>query len=1196
MLEIFAKWQETPSGVYLEEAVKEQNRSKKVEVVATNLLAQMAMITNVFLTSSASSLVLTKDEKEAQLLYHNLSGVLGEEQVYLYPYLELLPFSVQGNNLEVIRQRIQVLTKLALGKKILVVAEGATLTRKLVGKSQFAEGIFSLKVGERWELEALCRKLVQFGYRREKKVEEVGVFSFRGSILDIYPFSVNSAIRIEFFDDEIESIHHFSVDNQRIIAPLQEILICPARELPITGEEMANAINKLAKEMEQGKATLEKEHYRQLEESMQPVLESLSLGEWQEGMERYGYCFYPALSQFLQYFGADSKIFLCQSSDIFHYLLQQEYYQKELLADAIETGAMLPSFVDNFATVNELVCALEKKSLVLFHDFPIMQQSMSIYEEHIDVIRNFYSGIEKTFTDVSRDVPVYMGKIDLLQEDLSFYQKEHYQVFVTASSDIRLSKLRESFSQLEVDYPQIQFASIRFLRSDCIGGAVNSELKLVVFTEKELLGQEAKAKKRRKFSMGEKINHFYDLTPGDYVVHVNHGIGKFIEVIRLQVGEVEKDYLYLQYAGKDKLYVPVDQVNLVQKYIASDGTQPKLYKLGGTEWQRVRVKTQKGIAELADKLLDLYSQRAMEPGHAFAPDTPWQQEFEDAFPYEETEHQLQAVAEIKKDMESAKPMDRLLCGDVGYGKTEVALRAAFKAVMDNKQVAVLVPTTVLATQHFITFQDRFRDYGVKVECLSRFTGAKKKKEILEGLLSGNIDVIIGTHRLFSKELVFRDLGLLIIDEEQRFGVAHKEKIKELRKNIDVLTLSATPIPRTLHMAMVGMRDMSILATPPEDRLPVQTFVVEWHPRLIKDAIIRELHRMGQVYYIHNRIENIYEVAAQLQQLVPEATIAVGHGQMPEKVLEEVMQSFINGEVDILVSTTIVESGLDIPNVNTLIVSDADHFGLAQLYQLRGRVGRSKRQAFAYFTYPRGKILSEIARKRLAAIRDFTELGSGFKIAMRDMEIRGAGNILGPQQHGHIAAVGFDLYCQMVEEEVQKKMAARNEDHKERLLQLEKNSILKKPLLLELSLDGYIPDSYMEDSQLKMEIYKRMAQIANLISLEDFREEVRERYGPLPNSVKNLFRMAKIKIQGEKVGVVSIIQTPQRLNITCGPELSLTGNQLLTLNTLMQKRLRYKTGNEGEFIIQLDTQKLSSEKSLYYLEKLLQEIEKMSFHG
>ncbi len=1196
MLEVLANWQNTPYYACLRQLTENRGKQQQmVEIVATNLLARTAAIINTFLAGNSSQLVVTADEKSAQLMYHNLSGVLGEDNVYLFPYLELLPFAVQGNNLEVVRQRIQVLTKLAGQEKILVVTEGAALARKLAPLRRFAEGIRPVKTGDHIDLLALSESLVQLGYRREKKVEEAGCFSLRGDILDIYPFLYDQAVRVEFFDDEVESIHYFSVATQRMTSSLDEFLIGPANELPVSKEEMAKAAAELKSEFTQCQSVLDNTE----ENGILPALESMELGQWQEGMERYGSCFFSDLDQLLQYFLKDAVVYLCDSGDIWQGLLQQEQYQKDMLADAMETGVALPSFAANFADVVQIMGVVEKKSVVLFHDFPIVQQSMADFAEDIDLARQFYSLVGSSFTDISRDIPVYMGKIELLQEDLTFYQEQGYQVVVTASSDIRLGKLRESFSQLEEDYPQINFAAIHFVSSDCIGGAVNSALKIAVFTEKELLGQEAKAKKRRKFSMGEKIENFYDLTPGDYVVHVNHGIGKFVEVVRLQVGDVAKDYLYLQYAGNDKLYVPVDQVNLIQKYIASDSAQPKLYKLGGTEWQRTRMKAQKGIAELADKLLDLYSQRELEPGYAFSADTPWQKEFEDAFPYAETEHQLQAVKEIKKDMESPKPMDRLLCGDVGYGKTEVALRAAFKAVMDNKQVAVLVPTTVLATQHMITFQDRFRDYGVKVECLSRFTGTKKKKEILEGLSRGKIDVIIGTHRLFSKELIFKDLGLLIIDEEQRFGVAHKEKIKELRKNIDVLTLSATPIPRTLHMAMVGMRDMSILATPPEDRLPVQTFVVEWHARLIKDALIREISRMGQVYYIHNRIESIFEVAAQLQQLVPEANIAVAHGQMSEKMLEEVMQEFIDGEVDILVSTTIVESGLDIPNVNTLIVSDADNFGLAQLYQLRGRVGRSKRQAFAYFTYPRGKILSEVARKRLSAIRDFTELGSGFKIAMRDMEIRGAGNILGPQQHGHIAAVGFDLYCQLVEEEVQKKMAAREDGMEvdggvqQPIKALSSKSILKKPLLLELSLDGYIPDDYMDDSQLKMEVYKRMAQVANTVALSELKEEVVERYGKLPQSVKNLFKITEIKIQGEKIGVRSIVQTAQRVDVVFGPEFALSGEQLLSLNTLMQKSLHFKPGNEEEFIVRMDTKNQSGEQVLQLLEKMLKEISRMS---
>ncbi|HOV80861.1 MAG TPA: transcription-repair coupling factor, partial [Bacillota bacterium] len=677
---------------------------------------------------------------------------------------------------------------------------------------------------------------------------------------------------------------------------------------------------------------------------------------------------------------------------------------------------------------------------------------------------------------------------------------------------------------------------------------------------------------------------FVELKVGDYVVHVNHGIGRYLGVVPLAIGGIRKEYLLVQYAGEDKLYVPVDQVGLIQKYLGGEGDAPRLSRLGGGDWARVKGRVKDAVRDMAGELLALYAARETMKGHSFGPDTVWQREFEDTFPYEETPDQLRATEEVKADMESNKPMDRLLCGDVGYGKTEVALRAAFKAVVDGKQVAVLVPTTILAQQHYNTFQERLAGFPVKVEVLSRFRTLREQRRVVEGLERGTVDIVIGTHRLIQDDVRFKNLGLLVVDEEQRFGVAHKERLKMLRKNVDVLTLSATPIPRTLHMSLAGVRDTSILETPPEDRYPVQTYVVEEDPVLIREAIRRELNRGGQVFFVYNRIMDLERVAMWLQELVPEARIAVAHGQVKDDELEQVMLDFIGRQYDLLVCTTIIENGLDISNVNTLIVKEANMMGLAQLYQLRGRVGRSNRLAYAYFTYRRDRVLGEAAEKRLAAIREFTELGSGFKIAMRDLEIRGAGNILGTEQHGHIAAVGFDLYCRLLEEAVR-------EARGEKAVQPVETSV-------ELPVEAYIPDTYVPDTNQKVELYKRIAGLFSLEELGYLEEELRDRFGALPEPVQNLLAVAKVRIMAAGLMIRTISLLPGQLRVIFSPSHPLTGKSLVEVAG--QYRSAVKFVNAGEdFEIKLrvaEKAKVDSRALLARLENFLNVLGKACKEG
>ena len=687
---------------------------------------------------------------------------------------------------------------------------------------------------------------------------------------------------------------------------------------------------------------------------------------------------------------------------------------------------------------------------------------------------------------------------------INLRKKNGYKTLILAGTRTRGERLVNTLRDRDIEsvykdvVDSIELGQVVVTFGNLVKGFEYPDLKICVISDKEVFGEAKKSlpKKGSKRKGVGKITSFAELKPGDYVVHANHGVGVFKGIKQIEIAGNTRDYLDIVYDKGDKLYVPVDQLDLVQKYIGSEGKNPKINKLGGNEWQKAKAKVRKSINEIAEDLVKLYAARAALKGYKYSKDTEWQRQFEDEFPYEETPDQLTSLEEIKHDMESDKPMDRLLCGDVGYGKTEVAIRAAFKAVMDGKQVAFLVPTTILAEQHYKNLVKRFSDFPVKIDMVSRFRTTKQQKATLQALKEGNVDILIGTHRLVSKDIVFKDLGLLIVDEEQRFGVAQKEKIKSIKKNVDVLTLCATPIPRTLHMSLTGVRDISVIETPPEERFPIQTYVLEQNDQLIRDAILREVAREGQVYFVYNRVESIQGMANYISELVPECKVGVIHGQMTEKELEAEMIKFMQKEYDVLVCTTIIETGIDIQNVNTIIVNNADKMGLSQLYQLRGRVGRSNKIAYAYFMYTKDKVLTEVAEKRLKALKDFTELGSGFKIAMRDLEIRGAGNMMGSSQHGHMAAIGYDLYCRMLEDTVK----------------LIKGDIDKEPIetTVDIKVDAYIPSSYIEDEIQKIEVYKKIAAIENLNDYKEIKEELEDRYSSIPEAVYNLMDIAYIK--------------------------------------------------------------------------------------
>jgi transcription-repair coupling factor (superfamily II helicase) len=831
---------------------------------------------------------------------------------------------------------------------------------------------------------------------------------------------------------------------------------------------------------------------------------------------------------------------------------ERQLYFDDLLEAHRLSKADLQSFGQNFLAAQEVINGCNARPHTSFMEL----------ETRSELVQNLHIEIK---TNV---IPSYTGQMQLFTKDLAKWRSSGFRIFFCASSKLRAGRLRNILG--DYDYPEAAIGVCALSQ-----GFEYSEGKLVVITEKELLGQTAKSNRRRQ-KQNQDLNAFVELKPGDYVVHTNHGVGRFVGIERVTADGITADYLKIEYAAGDKLFIPVDQMDMVQKYIGSDSGAPKLNRLGGNQWEKTKAKVKASVQDMAEGLLQLYAAREKAQGFAFSEDTNWQREFEDAFEYEETQGQLDALADIKRDMQSSRPMDRLLCGDVGYGKTELAMRAAFKAVQDGKQVAMLAPTTLLAEQHFNNFCRRFEGYPVHIALLSRFVTAKRQKEVLSGLANGQIDILIGTHRLLSKDVQYASLGLLIVDEEQRFGVAHKEKIKQLRGSIDVLTLSATPIPRTLHMSLVGMRDMSVITTPPKDRLPVQTFVTEHHPRLLKNAIERELARGGQVYYIYNSVRDIEEKRAQLQELVPNARILAAHGKMTEHQLKPIMTAFLADEADILLCTTIAESGLDIPNVNTLIVENADNFGLAQLYQLRGRVGRSNRQAFAYFTYRADKQLQDDARKRLSAIRDFTQLGSGFKIAMRDLEIRGAGNLLGPEQHGHIAAVGFDLYCKLVNEAIEQGLGENQQP-------ADKISDMK----LDLGLNAYIPDDYIPETALKFEIYNKIAACRTSAESVLLKNELRDRFGEPPKATQNLFRLLTMRNLGQELGLISLIAPQQVLTLNFGAKNPFDGQTLLDLSKKYGKRLRFS--GKTELLFRLNLQNRSEDERISEIEDFLREL-------
>ncbi|MGE5628190.1 MAG: transcription-repair coupling factor [Solirubrobacterales bacterium] len=1075
------------------------NKRTPIGIYGLSESARSFLISGLYEETDKPIVVFTHSDVEARNIYEDLS--LYVNFVYFLPSREMVFYNIDAISGDLRWERLKVIRELLNpGKKIIVTSVEA-LASAYIPYNLYKEYTFSVSVGDIKDFDDLNIKLIQSGYQRVDLVEGRGEFSIRGGILDIFPPSSPDPYRIELFGDEVDSIRSFNTESQRSIEKVKNIEIFPAKELIIKKENMEYAYSNMEKDLnsmlQKFKKAKNMEAHDKIKEITYSNLESLKENWNFETMESYIPYFYSSPSSFFDYIEDYTVVFddvnRCSGKIDSIYFEFEENYKSYL-----GRGSILP-------LQSEL---LIEKSLVFqsFDQRPVITLESIAKSAKLIPPKSIVNFSEITLHN-------YHGKLELLIEDIKEKKSKGFKIVILSGTRPRGERLVTNLREHGIEsaykdiFNEIHPGEVIVTFGSQIKGFEFPELRLCVVSEKEVFGA-AKKKGTKPVKKGAgKIKSFTELKPGDYVVHLNHGIGVYRGIKQLELQGFKKDYLELTYDGNDKLYVPVEQLDMVQKYIGSEGKSPKINKLGSVEWSKAKRKAKKSIEEIAEDLVKLYAVRSTLKGHRYSKDTVWQKQFEDEFPYEETEDQAAAIEDIKKDMEAEKVMDRLLCGDVGYGKTEVAVRAAFKAVMDSKQVAFLVPTTILAQQHYNNFIQRFSDFPVNIDILSRFRTPAQHKETLKAVKKGDVDILIGTHRILQKDVIFKDLGLLIIDEEQRFGVAHKEKIKNLKKNIDVLTLSATPIPRTLHMSLVGVRDISVIETPPKERHPVQTYVVEYNDQLIRDAILRELNRGGQIYFVHNRVENIMEVSNYLAKLVPEARVAVAHGQMKERELENVIVDFMKNEYDVLVSTTIIETGMDIQNVNTMVINDADKMGLSQLYQLRGRVGRTNRIAYCYLTYRKDKILTEVAEKRLKAIKDFTELGSGFKIALKDLEIRGAGNMMGSSQHGHMAAIGYDLYCRMLEDTIR----------------LVKGEIDKEPVetTVELKIDAFIPDNYIEDEVQKIEVYKKIASINSLEDVMDAMEELEDRFSDVPASVINLMDIAYIRSLAKTLGIEEI---------------------------------------------------------------------------
>ncbi|MBO4395469.1 MAG: transcription-repair coupling factor [Eubacterium sp.] len=1109
---------------------------------------------------TGDTLIITYDEARAAELIEDMR--LYDRDVVYYPPRDLIFFSADIHGNAITSERLGVIRRLTDGDPVTVVTTIDGGMDACLPLKSYRSHERNVSVGDILDLTEFREQLIEMGYEHADQVEGEGEFQIRGGIIDIFPETEETAFRIEMFDDEVESIRRIDVESQRSVETVNEMSITPATEIMLSEERALSGLHKITQEAEEQIRKFKKNGQGDAAERLRHHIDTFKNNfEMYHGMVN--------LESFIMYFsGAEPVSFFDYFADrnvrVFideplrvaerAHAIEEEF--RESMKMRLEQGYILSGQADILFSYEEVLPKIQRYPLVSLStlessnltgpggdmeahspEFPHERQELPS-EEPLEAF--FLECDEEANSDraraktVSFSIPPvqstgsYCGDFARLTEDIRKYCRKKYRILIMSASGTRGRRLADQFVSEDIPafydsdmdreiLPGEVMISKGFLRK----GFQYTDRQFVALTESDIFGTRHRKKKKKRYD-GASINSFNDLHVGDYVVHENHGLGRYEGIEKVEVDHIIKDYLKVAYADGGNLYIPATSLEVLQKYAAADATPPKLNRLGTKEWGKTKARVQRAVDEIAEELVELYAKRRESRGYSFDKDTVWQAEFEEMFPYEETEDQIHAIKDVKRDMESTRIMDRLVCGDVGFGKTEIAIRAAFKAVMDGRQVAMLVPTTILASQHYQTFSERMKSFGVNVELLCRLRTPAEVRRTIAGLKNGSVDVVIGTHKVLGKSVEFKNLGLLIIDEEQRFGVRHKEKLKTLKTTVDVLTLTATPIPRTLHMSLIGIRDMSVLTEPPEDRMPIQTFVMERSDAIAREAILREIKRGGQVYYIYNRVQGIEMMQASLSELVPEARVAYAHGQMDERDLEDTMYSFVQGEIDVLVSTTIVESGLDIPNVNTIIIEDSDRFGLSQIYQLRGRVGRSGRAAYAFLMYRREKLLQEVAEKRLAAIREFTDLGSGFRISMRDLELRGAGNILGTGQHGHMAAVGYDLYCKMLDAAIKRLRGTEipQEEYE---------------TSVDIRVDAFIPMEYIKNEFQKLDVYKRIAEIETVAEADDIREELNDRFGEPPKSVENLLTISLLKHRANRIYITALDENNGRLRAAMYPQ-------------------------------------------------------------
>lgn len=1061
------------------------------------------LILSLFDTLDKNIVVITENEKKAkdyQININNLNDVAS-----LYPASEINFYNIKSVDEDVKSLRMENLISQARNQKQITITTMDAILNKITSLDKFNNSFVRITGEDTVDVDKFISTFINLNYSPTTLVENKGEYAKRGSIIDFWPIDYDNPIRLELFDDEIDSIRIFDEKNQRTMEKIDEVTISPLNELiydkddfDIVLDKIEKDINKLEKNIKDSNDQKLVDKYKQIETY---IKDSMYVSNW-DLINAYRNDNYET---FIDYLSNDT-IFIVD--DIARIYDQENESYNRFLEDVTlqrERGEVFNDFANLLVKSEDIYKKIE--------NHPIINLTSILKRSKL-----FNPKMLLEFKTIEAEH--FNRKITTLADSLK-RQNVDANTFIFAGNEENKENLINALKENDIlDISDDNNSKITVTTDTASEGYYLPEYNFYLFTEKEIYGtskKKVKKKIKNKMSSTDIIN-YSDLDIGDYVVHENNGIGVYDGLEKIEVNNIQKDFIVINYKGNDKVYVPIDQMNLVSKYIGNKGEKPRLSTLGTPTWSKAKARAKKAVDEIADDLVKLYAKRSKEVGHAFSPDTPWQKEFEESFPYEETYSQLRSIHEIKEDMEKDKPMDRLLTGDVGYGKTEVALRAAFKAIVDSYQVAFLVPTTILASQHYETMKERFKDFPIEARLLSRFNSKKEQDETIKDLKSGKVDIVIGTHRVLSKDVKFKNLGLLIIDEEQRFGVKHKEKLKQLKTSLDVLTLSATPIPRTLQMSLAGIRDLSTLDEPPEERLPVNTYVIEYDENIIKSAIERELARDGQVYFVYNRVHNIDLLYNHIVEIIPQARVEIIHGKLTPKQIEVIMNDFINGEIDILLSTTIIETGMDIANVNTIIIYDADMMGLSQLYQLKGRIGRGNRSSYAYFTYRHGKVLSEISEKRLKSIRDFSDFGSGYKIAMKDLELRGAGNLLGESQSGHVEAVGYDLYVKYLQEAVEK-ASGKEVDIKK-----------KSDVYIDIKVNAYIPNTYISDQSQKIEIYTRIANIENIEDYNILVEDLIDIYGDIPVMVDNIMYVSMIKSLAETIGFKEIRERDGYINI------------------------------------------------------------------